>query len=48
MDKTSSIFNNPQPKKVIKAANKSKAKYLKNMAMTVTLIIKSPLKAFQL
>ena len=29
MDKTSSIFNNPQPKKVIKAANKSKAKYIK-------------------
>ena len=29
MDKTSSIFNNPQPKKVIKGANKSKAKYIK-------------------
>ena len=29
MDKTSSIFNNPQPKKVIKGANKSKVKYIK-------------------
>ena len=29
MDKTSSIFNNPQSKKVIKGANKSKAKYIK-------------------
>ena len=29
IDKTSSIFNNPQPKKVIKSANKSKQKYIK-------------------
>ena len=29
MDKTSVIFNNPMPKKVIKGADKSKAKYIK-------------------
>ena len=29
MDKTSSIFNNPMPSKVIKGAEKSKAKYIK-------------------
>lgn len=29
MDKTSVIFNNPMPKKVIKAAEKSKKKYIK-------------------
>ena len=28
-DKSSVIFNNPQPKKVIKSANKSKQKYIK-------------------
>ena len=28
-DKTSVIFNNPMPKKVIKGAEKSKAKYIK-------------------
>ena len=29
MDKSSVIFNNPMPKKVVKSAEKSKAKYIK-------------------
>ena len=29
MDKSSVIFNNPQPKKVVKGADKSKKKYIK-------------------
>ena len=30
MSKTSSIFNNPQPKKVVKKAYKSKKKFMKS------------------
>ena len=44
MDKSSVIFGNEIPKKIVKKAEKSKKSYQKNMVMIVMLIIKLGLK----
>ena len=48
IDRTSNIFNNPMSKKVIKGANKSKAKYIKKYGDDSKKITRFLLKRFLL